>query len=47
MKNLFLVIVCVLGTSTIAFGQESINTDDLIGYWKPDQKAGQLFFGKM
>jgi len=46
MKNLFLVLVCVFGTSTIALGQESINTDELIGYWMPDQKAGQLFFWK-
>ena len=46
MKNLFLFLVCVFGTSTIAFGQQSINTDELIGYWRPDQKAGQLFFWK-
>lgn len=46
MKNLFLFLVCVFGTSTITFGQESINTDELIGYWMPDQTAGQLFFWK-
>jgi hypothetical protein len=46
MKNLFLVVLCVFGTSTIALGQEIINTDELIGYWMPDQTAGQLFFWK-
>ena len=46
MKNLFLLLVCVLGTSTIALGQESINTDELIGYWMPEKTAGQLFFWK-
>jgi hypothetical protein len=46
MKNLFLVLVCVFGTSTIIFGQQSINTDELIGYWMPDEESTQLFFWK-
>ena len=46
MKNIFIVLVFVLGISTITFGQQSINTDELIGYLRPDQTAGQLFFWK-
>jgi hypothetical protein len=46
MKNLFLVLVCVLGTSTIAFCQEKFSTDDLIGYWEPDKHSSQLVFWK-
>ena len=46
MKNLFLVFVCLFFTSTTAFCQEKINTDELIGYWMPDKESTQLFFWK-
>jgi hypothetical protein len=46
MKNLFLLLVFVFGISTSTYCQEKINTDDLIGYWKPDQESVQLFFWK-
>lgn len=46
MKNLFLVLVCLFGASTTAYSQEKINTDDLIGYWMPDEESTQLFFWK-
>ena len=46
MKNLFLVFACLLGASTTVFCQEKINTDDLIGYWMPDEESTQLFFWK-
>ena len=46
MKNLFLVLVCLFGASTTAYSQEKIITDDLIGYWMPDEESTQLFFWK-
>jgi hypothetical protein len=46
MKNLFLVFACLFGASTTVFCQEKINTDDLIGYWMPDEESSQLFFWK-
>ena len=46
MKNLFLVLVCLFGTLTTAYSQEKIITDDLIGYWMPDEESTQLFFWK-
>ena len=46
MKNLILVIVLVLAIQTASFGQNKINTDDLIGYWKPDIESAQVFFWK-
>ena len=46
MKNLFLIIVFVLSVQNMIFSQNKINKDDLIGYWQPDQTAGQLFFWK-
>jgi len=46
MKNLILVIVLVVALQTTAFGQNKINTDDLIGYWKPDIESAQVFFWK-
>ncbi len=45
MKKVFLIIVVTL-FSFNAFSQNEINTDDLIGYWKPDQESAQLFFWK-
>jgi hypothetical protein len=46
MKNLFLLLVFFCDVSTSAFCQEKINTDDLIGYWKPNEKSSQVFFWK-
>ena len=46
MKNLILVIAFVFGIQTTVFSQNKINTDDLIGYWKPDEESSQLFFWK-
>ena len=46
MKNLLLVIAFVFGIQTTVYCQNKINTDDLIGYWKPDEESSQLFFWK-
>ena len=46
MKNLLLVIAFVFGIKTTVYCQNKINTDDLIGYWKPDEESSQLFFWK-
>jgi hypothetical protein len=46
MKNLFLVLVCLIITAHTAFCQSKINTDDLIGYWEPNKESTQLFFWK-
>jgi hypothetical protein len=46
MKNLILITAFVFGIQTTAFSQNKINTDDLIGYWKPDEESSQLFFWK-
>ena len=46
MKNLLLVIAFVFGIQTTVFSQNKIYTDDLIGYWRPDQESSQLFFWK-
>ena len=46
MKNLFLVFVCLFFSSTTAFCQEKINTDNLIGYWQPNEESAQVFFWK-
>jgi hypothetical protein len=50
MKKVFLIIVVAL-FSLNAFSQglilkEKINTNDLIGYWQPDEESTQLFFWK-
>jgi hypothetical protein len=46
MKNLILVISFVFGIQASVFSQNKINTDDLIGYWKPDIESAQVFFWK-
>jgi len=48
MKKVFLIIVVTLFSLNInaQVSEEKINTDDLIGYWKPDQESAQLFFWK-
>jgi hypothetical protein len=45
MKKVFLVIAIALFSLT-TFAQEKINTDQLIGYWEPDQESAHLFFWK-
>lgn len=46
MKNLFLALVILVGTTVPSFSQEKINVDDLIGYWEPDRHSTQLVFWK-
>lgn len=48
MKNVFCIIVIALFSlnTNAQVGVEKFNTDDLIGYWKPDQESAQLFFWK-
>ena len=46
MKNLLIIIAFVFGIQTAVLSQNKINPDVLIGYWQPDQTAGQLFFWK-
>ena len=43
MKKVFLIIAVAL-FSLNTFSQEKINTNDLIGYWEPDQESAHLFF---
>ena len=45
MKNVFLTFVILIFSLSV-FSQTKINTDDLIGYWEPDQESSQLFFWK-
>jgi hypothetical protein len=45
MKKVILVFAFVFGIQTTVFCQ-TINTDDLIGYWKPDVESAQVFFWK-
>lgn len=45
MKKVFLIIVIALSSFNV-FGQQEINTNDLIGYWKPTEESTQLFFWK-
>jgi hypothetical protein len=46
MKNSFLLLVFVFSVSIPTFCQEKINTNDLIGYWKPNEESSQVFFWK-
>lgn len=45
MKKVFLIIVIALSSFNV-FSQQEINTDDLIGYWKPNKESSHLFFWK-
>ncbi len=45
MKKVFLAFVILIFSSSV-FSQTKINTNDLIGYWEPDQESSQLFFWK-
>ena len=46
-KVLFIIVVTLFSLNVNAQStNEKLNTDDLIGYWKPDQESAQLFFWK-
>jgi len=45
MKKVFLVFVILIFSLNV-FSQTKINTNDLIGYWKPDEELSELFFWK-
>jgi hypothetical protein len=45
MKKVFLIIAIAL-FSLSTFSQEKINTDKLIGYWRPNEELSELFFWK-
>ncbi len=46
MKKVILVIVCLLGFTSAVFCQNTLNKDDLIGYWKDNTNSTHLFFWK-
>lgn len=48
MKKVFFIIVIALFSLNVnaQVEEKKINTNDLIGYWKPDQESAQLFFWK-
>jgi hypothetical protein len=43
-KVTFIIAFLVFSLNTIA--QEKINTNDLVGFWKPQETAGNLLFHK-
>jgi hypothetical protein len=45
MKNVFLTFVILIFSLSV-FSQTRINTNNLIGYWKPDEELSELFFWK-
>jgi hypothetical protein len=45
MKKVFLAFVILISSLSV-FSQTKINTNDLIGYWKPDEELSELFFWK-
>ena len=49
MKKVFLISVAVLALAFVIFNltnTKKINTNNLIGYWKPNEESSQLFFWK-
>jgi hypothetical protein len=48
MKNVFCIIVIALFSlnANAQVVTSKVNTNDLVGYWKPDQESAQLFFWK-
>jgi hypothetical protein len=46
MKNLIFFFAFVFAIQTSVFSQNKINTDDLIGYWQPNEESVQVFFWK-
>ena len=46
-KLIFIIFISLFSLNTFAqVGIEKIDTNDLVGYWKPDQESAQLFFWK-
>jgi hypothetical protein len=50
MKKVFFITLAALFSLNL-FSQglnfkQKINTDDLIGYWRPNEESSQLFFWK-
>lgn len=45
MKKVFFIVTSLFFSLSV-LSQEKLNTDDLIGYWSPSEKATQLFFWK-
>ena len=49
MKKAFLITAVVLLSVFVIFNltdTEKVNTNNLIGYWKPNEESSQLFFWK-
>lgn len=49
MKKTFLITAVVLLSVFVIFNltdTEKVNTNNLIGYWKPNEESSQLFFWK-
>jgi hypothetical protein len=49
MKKVFLIAVIVIASVFVIFNltnTKKINTNNLIGYWKPNEESSQLFFWK-
>ena len=47
MKNRIKIILLLVALNfTNTYSQEKFNTDELIGYWMPDEESTQLFFWK-
>jgi hypothetical protein len=46
MRNLILTFTAFLFSTFSVFAQNKINTNDLIGYWRPTEESTQLFFWK-
>lgn len=49
MKKVFLISVAVLALAFVVFNltnTKKIDTNNLIGYWKPNEESSQLFFWK-
>lgn len=47
MKKVFLISAAVLALTFVIFNltnTKKIDTDNLIGYWKPNEESSQLFF---
>ena len=49
MKKVFLIATIAVASVFVIFNltnTKKINTNNLIGYWKPDEESSQLFFWK-
>jgi len=45
MKKVFFIATSLFFSLSV-LSQEKLNTDDLIGYWKPNKQSTKLFFWK-